>query len=368
MQDKYWLASVEAELLDESWHKMKRLLDEEMPHAVPPKPGRPKYEILVLLALFAWTVYLYWPNPEDRHNWKADLTPDKVEMEELALLETPIQPLENIVSIATASESAEPVSSFAKNNQHKKTHASKISNASHSPIIASRAMGILPVPELSSPNKPSEEVVFLENNKIGISGPSQSHSFTPVIKTKSGGFNLGIRAGEIVDRNAYSGFSLGLFGEWSLNERFSLFSGLEYHQIKKINPAENSFSAAEDFFDMEPSTQLDRQAMNAGLSILYGTYSGNSEFKVLGIDQMDYVSVPLELVFKVNNRMRVNAGLGISYLASAKMQNDERPEGWASADLKDETELSSLQGNELLGTAIQRWDVAPTIGFSFKPV
>ena len=104
MQDNFWLKSIEAELLDESWEKMKHLLDEQMPHAVPPKPGRPKYELIVLVALFAWTVYLYWPSQEERSIWKeVPLAQPEMALENEAT--EVIQPIAQKASEATVAES-----------------------------------------------------------------------------------------------------------------------------------------------------------------------------------------------------------------------------------------------------------------------
>ena len=394
--------NIDKAYLEESWDLMKDLLDKEMPPMAPkPKPAGKKWLTLILLLLFAWTTYLYWPEPRaDNTELEQQETPAKSEVVALNTLEQTLQQNENnFASTTSQNEKATGSSHAITDNQlvadqkvsnqdlFQKLNAGKYdqnftknkqATAKNIPvqfvgtknIIDKKEELFIPGATIQNPLEAStdilmlpKEVEFLSNENIASVTFENSNRDFPVeqMTFAKRPLSLALKFEAIFDRRLISGKYLGIEIQKELNNQFSLLTGIGYSQYNKLNDSENSFKETRSFFDLKPLSENDWNALDEGMSIVH---DADNRYAVIGVEQMNYLTIPVELVFAVNTKAKIIAGAGFSYLLNTKFSNSSSVEQWVSHE--DGTVINNSE--DLLGTAIQRFDISPSIGFSFQPV
>ncbi len=379
--------NIEAEYLNDSWAMMHELLDKELPLADnKPKPPSKNWLTAILVLLFAWTTYLYWPQ-----DFFADKQIPKQEQEQQQD-ETyrPIASVDQVNSFEISTK--DPARQLGEDRVTTQVTGSDLTKPSNQELIyqkkealdqvVSRTLIIPSIAEntLALNNEVEGEVEKFSQNLIeynSLEVPTSLDARNDVLKSKTIShtdfgvtdpnankkyWSASLKFEGILDRSLPSGNFFGFQLTRQLSNQFALQVGLGLSRYKKLNPAENSFDTFSDVLGMEISSNEDDQsALNAGLPIKYD--DRDDKVSVIGINKVNYLTIPLELTFALNRKMGVVVGAGISYLISAEFSDRTNDYSWTSHD-----NGKSVNNEELLGTALNRLDIAPSIGLLFRPI
>ena len=146
-----------------------------------------------------------------------------------------------------------------------------------------------------------------------------------------------------------SGFSFGVTAEKRLNPRFALRTGLQYAHFNNIN--ENQTGAYSNF----NAYDLDGSVNSPTLNQLEENYS------TFQFPNMDYLSVPLMMVYSLSNELKVTTGLEFSYLFRTRFPDS--PEG---NDRGLSNEFLKLDGSAV-EKGLRRGNMAARIGVGYTP-
>lgn len=362
---------IEEDFLEESWGQMSTLLDQEMPLNQKPKPPGKSWLTAILLLLFAWTTYLYWPVQEsslERAGSEVieNNNTEKGSEEPIALNDIVNAPSELITELIPPvvddkqiNEEPNPALVIAEKIVEAQFIPNKLPLVNELQISASTE--ILTSPKTIDNAKASnpglseksikkqeenfDEVQIVERKKLKELQDLESISKFDIVDYDANlpKWTVGVNYEAVFDRRLRSGNYYGLQVKRKLSNQFSLQTGVGFSEYEKLNPAENSFDAF------------------SGMAVRYDY--DDQRVSIIGIEKLSYITVPMELVFEVRKKWSVIAGLGFSYMLDAEFVQGQNEESWQShAD-------GSIVNSEkaLLGQALQRFDIAPSIGFSFKP-
>ncbi len=359
----------EEEFLNESWDQMSALLDKEMPINQRPKPPGKSWLTAILVLLFAWTTYLYWPVQNTS-------SPIETDSNQAIQKEEPVEPVahkgiieskttrSNLISkneVKKSADQAQFATAIAQTRKKLSNNYTTNPIAVTKPQASEINIGVIDYGNQNSTNT----ILIKENEKLTQQNFEKLNAFDQLpakdlesleidliestmtlakFEDNLPKWTIGVNYEMIFDRRLRSGRYVGMHVKRKLSDQFSVQAGLGLTEYQKLNPAENSFEAS------------------SGMPVRYDYYD-DQKVSIIGINSLTYLSVPLELVFQIRKKWSVIAGLGFSYMLDAEFTKGQNDETWQSH--ADGTIINSE--NALLGSALQRFDVAPSIGFTFRP-
>ncbi len=366
---------IDDEFVSQAWDSMKHMLDQEMP--VNPNPVLQKEHsnrriplllLLLLISFGAGAAWMYW------YDQKPEPQPPKEESPRAMLFESPITDPSNIAEIKTSefenkstlntstptnkdkpapnptAEELEANSPVARNPQASEINASATQNSKiqfawvdHSgtslkiqktvvpklqqnlvPIVSVQEQAIkggqlvpkksaLSQQDLSSTSLLSDRVSVEPLELLASLNPIESFKetdaeispsfFKPVNKK----WRLALEAAFIRDNGTKefsNSYSIGALIERQLDNRFSIQSGVAWHHLNKRSNASKNNQNLVNSFGLDSTENF----------ILEDYYENAVETGVLEV--LDYVKVPLQLSYKIHERIRIHTGVHVAYLLS----------------------------------------------------
>jgi len=245
---------IDKDFIDDSWDQMSAMLDREMPTNPKPSPPGKSWLTAILLLLFAWTTYLYWPHSDlqdikviEEKNSAGDQNP-------VEILSAPIATnyLENDIDLT----SAKLVSSSVEDKSTPNSKGIDRSSTS-SQIFDNHQQTLLPTNQNekssivtnlgSNENLMVEEISRKKNLSISQVVETRNLEIVEMLSRKSSGvlagapipkidlivsedngpkWTIAASAEMIFDRRLLSGKYLGLQVKRKLNDQFSLLAGV----------------------------------------------------------------------------------------------------------------------------------------------
>ncbi len=407
MQDNY--PHIDKRTIDQGWGEMKKILDAKMPVAVKKEPAWKRYLLLLFFLLIGigvtWGILVTSeffkeevPQKEEKpiaKNIETSILPSKIEQkdkqvktkEQDANLENSInenkleviEPIKSVKKLVSNDPLESNQSSIQKRKQDFKVD--DITNTSLHVVGAKKeerkAVIVAPsIVQLSSHNIPDLPITELHyqvelENSTAYSADSKKDS-------KFSFKGLKIKAGEkFHPTKAVGGPSLGLVSDFKYKDtKIGFETGLNYDYIV-ANPFEGQ--AIPNSNKVESSG-----AGNSGILDYNGIFSPELENSLIGIERargdtsvfnfivvpvaLHYLTIPLEIYYRVGTRVKLQGGLNIAMLASAPASTtggvfDNLNFNSFSADL-----LSAEDNNEYNRepTKINQFDLSFSVGSFYE--
>ncbi len=370
---------IDDQFVSQAWDSMKHLLDQEMPVIPDPvvqkeRPNRrlPLLLMLLLLSFGAGAAWMYW------YYHDSDPQPPNEEAPRAMLFETPTSDQNNIASIKTSeSENKSTLNTSTQTNKDKSeiapkaraprtitiTSPTRISSSSTDVNVLPQSSGIqfgwaspdgVPIqtqeafpqdlqkknttiisvekdgksvkewiPSLSPLNPENLSPTLANSDRIAKAAFMPLATISPIelfeepnteispefIEPVNKKWRLALEVAAVRDNGTKefgNSFSVGTIIEKQLDNRFFIQSGVSWHHLnKRSNASKNAPNEVNSF-------SLDRDTLE---SFVLEDYYGNAvETGVLEI--LDYIKVPLQMSYKVNDRIRIHTGIHAAYLLS----------------------------------------------------
>ncbi len=366
---------IDDEFVSQAWDSMKHMLDQEMPVNPNPvvqkeHPNRriPLMLLLLLISFGAGAAWMYWyyqgpePQPPKEEAPRAMLF-ESATTDPSTIAEIKTSEFENKSTLNTSTptnkdkpapnptaEELEANSPVARNQQASDINASATQKSNiqfgwvdHSgtslqiqktvvprlqqnlvPILSvqEKAKGgdqlapteaFLPEQNLSSFPLVSDRTSIEPLELLASLNPIESFKetdaeispsfFKPVNKK----WRLAVEASFIRDNGTKefsNSYSIGALIERQLDNRFAIQSGVAWHHLNKRSKASKNNQNVVNSFDLDSTENF----------VLEDYYENAVETGVLEI--LDYIKVPLQLTYKVNEKIRIHTGVHAAYLLS----------------------------------------------------
>lgn len=393
---------IDGAFTDHAWANMKAMLDEEMPVAapIPTNNTRRNGFLLALFLLIGFgvgvgTMFVYQqqqpiPAPPQQQQKAAELiplaqvaTPEKKPEEASHLVEGPPG------AIAAVQAQQLAINSTTKSTYDKKLYTNSSSVLSQTSSTLSSEKQIRKSESVDSPVKEkSSSIQLLEAPKtlnletkainkkriaidelsliparlVTLAVADQDDKLDALAMPKKNRWQLSMYAGmHSLQFRQLTGLSGGIGVSYRLDDRFLLRTGVGYSLFSDFAHKELDDIS---FFD---DTQLLATGEDINLNS-YSTVESNKKTAHLPIVRLEYLDLPVTLVFEASQRWRINMGVKASYLLSASDSGKFRDiyDGGGGFNPNEPSNLKHSV-DDVLYSSIKKFDFATVLGFGYYP-
>ncbi len=394
-------SEMDPQFVDQAWGEMSAMLDREMPVTQVPSTGHSAFRrygllLLVLVIGFAAGVgtMLYWqpttpdalqPPFEQPKNETPTMAPPAVAQAEF-IPQARSDIASNASSVAATptrggtSSTNDPLDSSTKTTNYSSKiytsnpdHTAKENNLGQVATIpveqeSNRSIKDLPtmLTEAATNDRRTQILPLADLDKTSVSLQVDEHIHemsSLVFPERSERLRFGLMVSvHSAPLAKVSGASAGFNVEYQLDDRFAVRSGISYTMYRDFFNQNNDYTP----YIIDPTFDL-----NGELFDQYSTTESSKNVNVRPVSQMEYVEMPVALVYQASDRWRINLGVKMSYLLSVRdygrVNRHDSNGGFNNPSPTTPIASNETSINDLLYQGLRKFDFATVIGIGFYP-